>query len=100
MDKKKELQALLQETDALIEEGKRYLELNGTKYPLGEWITLKEYARRFHLESTNVVSNWISRGIVPPQNVITIPELNDLKLIKAISYRSAVAKDALDEQDR
>ena len=96
MENKQKLQALLKETDALIAAGKRYLELNGTKYPLGEWITLKEYARRFHLESTNVVSNWISRGIVPPQNVITIPELNDLKLIKAVSYRSAVLKDGAD----
>jgi hypothetical protein len=100
MNKKQELEALLKETDALIAEGKRYLELNGTKYALGEWVTLKEYAKRFHLESTNVISNWISRGVVPPQNVITIPELNDLKLIKAVSYRSAVTKDARREQDQ
>lgn len=92
---KLETERLFAETDALIEEGKKYLEINGIQYNLSHWVTLKEYARRFNLESTNVVSNWIKRGIVPPENVVIISELNDIKLIKAVSYRSNAIKDAL-----
>jgi hypothetical protein len=87
MDKKEELKALLAESDALLEEGKKYLELKGVKYSLSQWVTLKKYASLYGLESTNVVSNWIARGIIPPENVITIPELNDIRLVKAIPYK-------------
>lgn len=31
-----------------------------------------------------VVSNWIRWGIIPPENILHIPELNDLRLIKAV----------------
>lgn len=53
---------------------------------LNEWITMKEYTKRFQLSSTNVVSNWIKRGLVPHSNIRTLPMLNNLKLIKAVKY--------------
>jgi len=85
--KDEKLKALLAESRALQEEAGHHLKLKGVEYKLSEWVTLKKYAKLFGLESTNVVSNWISRGIVPPENVITIPELNNIKMIKAIPYR-------------
>lgn len=33
-----------------------------------------------------VVSNWIKRGIIPPENILEFPELNDIRLIKAVPY--------------
>ena len=53
---------------------------------LNEWITMKEYSKRFNLSTTNVVTNWIKRGIIPQENIRTVPMLNGLKLIKAIKY--------------
>ncbi len=53
---------------------------------LNEWITMKEYSKRFNLSTTNVVTNWIKRGIIPQENIRTVPMLNGLKLIKAVKY--------------
>ena len=62
------------------------LEVNGRKYPLDEWVTLNDYIKKFDLKSTMVVNNWIKRGVVPAENVISVGRLNNLKLIKAVSY--------------
>ena len=64
------------------------LEMNGRKYPLGEWVTLNDYIKKFDLKSTMVVNNWIKRGVVPAENVISVGRLNGLKLIKAVPYLS------------
>ncbi len=56
-------------------------------YDLGEWVTLKEYVLRHEgITSTNIVSNWISRGVVPPDCVVELPDLNSLKLIRDQVY--------------
>lgn len=62
------------------------IEKNGEKYPLDEWVMPAEYARQFNLKTTMVVSNWIRHGVIPPENILHIPELNDLRLIKAVPY--------------
>ena len=53
---------------------------------LNEWVTMKEYSKRFNLSTTNVVTNWIKRGIIPQENIRIVPMLNGLKLIKAVKY--------------
>ncbi|TLU98915.1 hypothetical protein [Dyadobacter luticola] len=63
------------------------IEINGQKYPLSEWVTLKEYCRRFGLKNTMVINNWISRQIIPQENILNISQLNDLRLIKAVPYK-------------
>lgn len=77
---------LMADTDALIVKAVKFMEINGIRYDLGEWITIADYAKRFGVKSTNVVTNWIRRGIVPAENVISVPELNDIRLIKAVPY--------------
>ena len=74
-----ELKRAIAEADNLIATPEFTIDLN-------EWITMKEYTKRFQLSSTNVVSNWIKRGLVPPSNIRILPMLNNLKLIKAIKY--------------
>ena len=64
------------------------LEVNGRKYPLDEWVTLNDYIKKFDLKSTMVVNNWIKRGVVPAENIISVGRLNGLKLIKAVPYLS------------
>ncbi|WP_138995245.1 hypothetical protein [Larkinella sp. C7] len=80
-------QELLDAMDASMVETKRTLDLNGIAYDLGEWVTIAEYAKRFGIADTSKVSNWISRGTIPANNVIEVPELNGLRLVKAVPYR-------------
>jgi len=63
------------------------IEVNGQKYSLTEWVTMKEYCKRFGLKNTMVINNWISRKIIPKENILNISQLNNLKLIKAIPYK-------------
>lgn len=74
------------EADKLIAESQSLISTPEFVIDLNEWITMKEYTKRFQLSSTNVVSNWIKRGLVPPSNIRTLPMLNNLKLIKAVKY--------------
>jgi hypothetical protein len=74
------------EADRLIAESQSLLSTPEFVIDLNEWITMKEYTKRFQLSSTNVVSNWIKRGLVPPSNIRVLPMLNNLKLIKAVKY--------------
>lgn len=84
--KEKTLSELLADTDKLISEAQSMLRQNGQDYDLGTWVTIAEYVKRFNVKSTNVVSNWINRGIIPADHIIIIPELNNIRLIKAVPY--------------
>lgn len=77
----------LEESRAARQEAVDLLVLNGEVINFDEWVTVKEYVRRYNLKSLNIVTNWIRRGIIPPENVKVIPELNDLRLVKAVPYR-------------
>lgn len=58
------------------------------EYSLNEWITISDYSRRHNLK-TSRVQNWITRGIIPSDKVVVVPQLNSLKLIKDEIYKSA-----------
>lgn len=77
--------------DALIAEYHKSkdvnIEINGQKYPLSEWVTMKEYCRRFGLKNTMIINNWITRNIIPEENILHISQLNNLRLIKAVPYK-------------
>lgn len=77
---------LMASSEELIARAETFLQQNGTKFPLTDWLTPAEYAKKFGLKSTNVVSNWIRRGIIPAENILHVPELNDIRLIKAVPY--------------
>ena len=88
MEAQKELtyDELMAQNDDLITRAETFLQQNGAKFPLTDWITPAEYAKQFGLKSTNVVSNWIRRGVIPAENILHVPELNDIRLIKAVPY--------------
>ena len=58
----------------------------GIAIDLSEWLTVKRYAERYSL-STQVVTNWIARGIIPAACTMTLPELNDIRLVKNQPYK-------------
>jgi len=80
------LTELLNESRSLIAKAENYLSKNGEKYKLHDWVTIKEYCKRFDIKNTQVVTNWIKRGIVPKENIILIEEYNNIRLIKAVPY--------------
>lgn len=68
-----------------------YVQSRGVKLPdtlldMAERLTIKRYAERHGL-TTQVVTNWIARSIIPADCVRTVPELNDLRLVKDQPYR-------------
>lgn len=77
------------ESDKLHQEVLDFLYNNGEIIDFGKWVTLKEYKERFGLKSINVITNWIRRGIIPPENVRTVKALNGIRLIKAVPYKEA-----------
>lgn len=84
----KEASATKKKAEALLTalEENVIIEINGIRYNLDEWLTIPEYVQRFSINSKEVVSNWIIRGIIPPENILKINKLNK-KLIKAIPYK-------------
>lgn len=59
---------------------------NGEILDLGKWVTAKEYSERFGVKLSRI-TNWIRRGVIPPENVRRIKALNDIRLIKAVPYK-------------
>ena len=58
----------------------------GMTVNLTDWLTIKRYAERNGL-TTQVVTNWIARGIIPADCTMVLPELNDIWLVKNRQYR-------------
>lgn len=84
---KTEFQNRLEKTDRLIEEARTYLLSQGEVFDITtEWVTIKEYGKRFGIENTQTITNWIRRGIIPQEDVHIIPEFNDIRMIRAKKY--------------
>lgn len=86
------------QSKALREETMSILKVNGVEYPLTDWLTPANYARKFELKNSMVVTNWIARGIIPAENVKEIPELG-IRLVKAIEYNPRAYNQAGEEKD-
>ena len=69
----------LEDTDA-------FLQQNGIRYSLDEWLTVTNYARKYAVD-TQLVSNWIRRGVVPANWVVELNALNNIRLVKDQPYR-------------
>ncbi|UBM60794.1 hypothetical protein LAG90_09115 [Marinilongibacter aquaticus] len=84
---RQQVDALLKSSKEVVDEAKKYIVANGGTVDLDEYITLKRYCQRFDIPNIQTVTNWISRGVIPPENIKVIEELNGLKLIKAVPYK-------------
>lgn len=85
--RKKEIREAIDAAKASLDKAVKFLNDNGVEYRPDEWLTVKRYCERFGIKDTHVVSNWIRRGIIPPENIQVMEELNGLKLIKAVPYK-------------
>jgi hypothetical protein len=57
------LKLMSKEVNRAIAEADNFIATLEFTIDLNEWITMKEYTKRFHLSSTNVVSNWIKEDL-------------------------------------
>lgn len=85
-DYKEELKKLMNEAAETEVQARSFLLSQGKVVDLSEWVTIKEYCKRFGIENTETVSNWIKRGIVPTEDIVVVEELNSIKLIRAKPY--------------
>ena len=63
-----------------------FLQQNGIRYSLDEWLTVANYARKYAVD-TQLVSNWISRKVIPANCVVELNALNNIRLVKDQPYR-------------
>lgn len=82
IDLEGDLARFRQESDASI----RLARESGLSVDLTEWLTVKRYAERYGL-TTQVVTNWMARGIIPTDCTMILPELNNIRLVKNQPYR-------------
>ncbi len=94
MDYKEELKKLMEEASEAEDQAIMYLLARDKVIDLSKWITIREYCKRFGIKSTETVSNWIKRGIIPAEDTMLIKEFNNTRLIKAKEYHVRVYKKA------
>ena len=78
---------VLKEVEELQNEVYAHLKIGKEDLDLEKWVTIKDYVKRHKLSGLNVVHNWIKRGIVPPENIRRISQINDIQLIKDVVYK-------------
>ena len=84
---REEIKTAIERSKELRNEAELVLKaIDGDVINLKEWLTIKEYAKKFG-KSDKVIHNWIRRGVVSPDNVRVVKELNDIRLIRAIPYK-------------
>lgn len=88
MKTKAEIDAKIDEIQGIFNElSSASLIAYGREYKLTEWITPITYARKYG-KAIATVQNWISRGVVPLDCQVVIPELNNLRLMKDQLYHT------------
>ncbi|WP_143016789.1 hypothetical protein [Dyadobacter soli] len=88
------LQDLMQRADIAIKETSEYLLQQGITIDMTEWVTVNEYCRRFGIENTETVMQWIEQGIVPEEDTTVIKEYNHVQMLRARLYLKSVTHDA------
>ena len=68
------------------DESIKFLMQHGFVLDTTEWLTIKRYAEKYGV-SQQVVVNWISRGVIPADAVKTLPEINNIRLVKDQAYK-------------
>lgn len=81
-----DIEDLLKRADELIKEGRDFLMKEGKVVELDKWLSIAEYAEKYKV-STQVISQWIRRGIIPEDDYVEIGKFGK-KLIRDIPYKN------------
>lgn len=79
------LKEVTENSRKLQEDTMSILQLHGVSYPLTDWLTPRNYAKKFGIKNTETVINWINRGVIPAEDVKDVEELG-LRLVRAVPY--------------
>ena len=80
------LKELAIEGEQALQQTTAFLEQDGVRYSLNDWLTVANYARKYAVD-TQLISNWIRRGVVPAHCVVELNALNNIRLVKDQPYR-------------
>lgn len=58
----------------------------GQTYSLNDWLTPERYRKAYGVEDEQALTDWIVQGLIPQEDIVSIPELNHLKLIRNRKY--------------
>lgn len=84
----REIERVLSESKKAIKEAQNYLIGQGEVVDFSEWVTIKEYCKRFKMNRMETVLNWIDSGVIPQQNIQVVEEFDHTILIKAKPYKA------------
>ncbi len=67
------------------------IHFNGIVYRLGDdhWLTISRYAEK-HGVTIHTIFGWIRRGVIMESDIVEIPELNNIKLVRDKVYNPKV----------
>lgn len=78
---------VLNQAKELIENAKNFLILEGKIIELSDWLTIKNYCKKYAIADESVVTNWIRRGIIPEDDIRVFPEFNSIRLVRDKKYK-------------
>ena len=87
---KEELEALLKSSRELRNETIAYLKEQGIEFQPGQWLTVKRYCDKFGITDVQTVMDWIEKGVIPPENIHVLKDLDNVILIRAVPYKDSL----------
>lgn len=78
---------ILAKAKVLIEESKNFLLSEGKIFELSDWLTIKNYCKKYNIAEESVVTNWIRRGIIQEEDIRILPEFNNIRMVKDKKYK-------------
>lgn len=84
---KKRVDSSISSSKNLVEEAIDFLRQKGHEFDLTPWVTLEEYCRKFGIDTPETISEWIQKGIIPPEDVATIKIPHRIQIIRAKKYK-------------
>ncbi|NBA74578.1 hypothetical protein GOQ04_03420 [Emticicia sp. ODNR4P] len=78
---------VLAKAKVLIEESKNFLLSEGRVIELSDWLTIKNYCKKYNISEESVVTNWIRRGVIANEDIRIFPEFNNIRLIRDKKYK-------------
>jgi uncharacterized protein YutE (UPF0331/DUF86 family) len=70
-----------------IKQAKSFLVSEGQIVDFGKFLTIKNYCQKYGIKDESVVTNWIRRGIIQPEDIHVFKELNGLRMIRDRAYK-------------
>lgn len=82
-----DLNILYEKAEKRSQDSLKILTQSGFVLDTAEWLTVANYAKKYGV-TQQVVVNWINRGVVPADCIKTLPEINNIRMIKDQPYKA------------